>query len=126
MAKKTLEAARKEIKRAQKRKANARYYNLNSLLGNDWAMFYCICGSRMTGKSYALTDFLCRRKAKLAADCKNYWLRISETSTKALLANKAQNLVDPDLQRKWKLELSTKGSEVYNHGAPFMTVLPLS
>ena len=126
MSKKTLEGARKDLKRAQKRKANARFYNLNSLLGNDWAMFYCICGSRMTGKSYALTDFLCRRKHNLGDMCKNYWLRISETSTKALLANKAQNLVDPDLQRKWDLELSTKGAEVYNHGKQFMTVLPLS
>ena len=126
MAKKTLEAARKQIKRAQKRKANARFYNLNSLLGNDWAMFYCICGSRMTGKSYALSDFLCRRKHKLEDMCKNYWLRISETSTKALLMNKAENLIDPDLQRKWDLELSTKGGEVFNHGKKFMTVLPLS
>ena len=115
-----------QCKRAQKKRAAARYYNINSIFGNDWAMFFVIVGGRMTGKSYSITDFLCRRKAKLGNMCKNYWLRISETSTKALLSNKAQNLVDPDLQRKWDLSLSTKGAEVFNHSEPFMTVLPLS
>lgn len=106
----------------------ARWYgnNLRSLLGNDWCMFYCILGGRMTGKSYALTDFLCNQKRKKGDQVKNYWLRISETSTKALLANKANKLVDPDLIRKYRLELSTKGMDVFNHGKPFMTVLPLS
>lgn len=114
------------MRRAQKRKANARFYNLNSMLGNDWAMFYVIVGGRMTGKSYALTDFLCRRKDKFGPLCKNYWMRISETSTKAMLQNKADKLVDPDLKRKYDLDLTTKGFEVFDHGKPFMTVLPLS
>ena len=81
---------------------------------------------RMTGKSYALTDFLCRRKKKLGSECKNYWMRISETSTKAMLQNKADKLVDPDLKRKYDLDLTTKGMEVFDHGEQFMTVLPLS
>lgn len=114
------------LKRAQKRRANARFYNMNSILGNDWAMFYVIVGGRMTGKSYSLTDFMCRRKKKFGKECKNYWMRISETSTKAMLQNKADKLVDPDLKRKYQLDLSTKGFEVFDHGEPFMTVLPLS
>lgn len=107
---------------------NSRWYadHLRSLLGNRWAMFYVIIGGRMTGKSYALTDYLCRRKKLLGDGCKNYWLRISETSTKALLANKAAKLVDPDLVRKYNLNLTTKGMEVFDDGKPFMTVLPLS
>lgn len=115
-----------ERRRSQKKRAASRYYNLNSILGNDWAMFYVICGGRMTGKSYSVTDFLCRQKKKHGDQCKNYWMRISETSTKALLANKANKLVDPDLARKYKLDLSTKGMEVFDHGEPFMTVVPLS
>lgn len=51
--------------RAQQKRANARFYNVNSIFGNDWAMFYVIVGGRMTGKSYSITDFLCRRKKKL-------------------------------------------------------------
>lgn len=117
-----------KAKNSRKKNKSARWYsdNLRSLLGHDWCMFFGILGGRMTGKSYALTDYLCRRKKKLGNNCKNYWLRISETSTKALLANKANKLVDPDLVRKYDLELTTKGMDVYDRGKLFMTVLPLS
>lgn len=113
---------------ARKRHKQSRWYTreLKSLLGNTWAMFYIILGGRMTGKSYALTDYLCNQKRKKKENVKNYWMRISETSTKFMLANKAQKLIDPDLVRKYKLELSTKGMEVYDHGEPYMTVIPLS
>lgn len=121
----------KEVKQrqdARKRHIQSRWYTreLKSLLGITWAMFYIILGGRMTGKSYALTDYLCNQKRKKGDRVKNYWMRISETSTKFMLANKAQKLVDPDLVRKYHLDLSTKGMEVYNRGEPFMTVVPLS
>lgn len=116
------------IEHKKKVRKTGRWYarNLRSLVGNDWAMFYVILGGRMTGKSYALTDFLCNQKKKYGEDVKNYWLRISETSTRQLLANKANKLIDPDLVRKYGLELTTKSMDVYNHGKHFMTVLPLS
>lgn len=115
-------------KRAASKVKQSRWYadNLNSILGYNWAMFYAILGGRMTGKSYALTDFLIKQKEKHGDKVKNYWLRISESSTKMLLANKANKLVDPDLVRKHNLDLSTKGMDVYNRGKPFITVLPLS
>lgn len=114
------------IERAQKKKALARFYNVSSILGNDWALFYIIIGSRMTGKSYSVTEFLCQQHKNYEEKCKNYWLRISETSTKAMLANKANKLVDPDLVRKYDLQLTTKGQDVFDHSKPFMTVIPLS
>lgn len=107
------------------KKAKSRYYNLQSILGNDWAMFYVLVGARCVGKSYSVSDYLCRQKKKLGDNCKNYWMRISETSTKALLSNKANKLVDPDLVRKYKLDLSTKGMTVYNRDKVFMEVMPL-
>lgn len=116
----------RERTRVNKLLALARYYNLNSILGNDWAIFYVIVGGRKTGKSYSVTDFLCRQHMRLGENVKNYWMRISETSTKAMLANKANKLVDPDLYRKYDLELNTKGMDVYNKGKPFMTVAPLT
>lgn len=118
----------KERQDARKRHVQSRWYTreLKSLLGNTWAMFYIILGGRMTGKSYALTEYLCNQKRKKRDRVKNYWMRISETSTKFMLANKAQKLVDPDLVRKYHLDLSTKGMDVYNRGEPFMTVVPLS
>lgn len=48
----------REHRRSQKKIAAARFYKLNSILGNRWAVFYVITGGRMTGKSYSVTDFL--------------------------------------------------------------------
>jgi len=116
------------LKNRRKKHNQSRWYTkeLKSLLGNTWAMFYAILGGRMTGKSYALMDYLCNQKRKKQDQCKLYWMRISETSTKFMLANKAEKLVDPDLVRKYKLELSTKGMNVYDRGKMFMQVMPLS
>ena len=121
----------KEIIRAQKKIANARYYQVNSILGNTWAIFFVIIGARKTGKSYSITDFLLRQKAKKKDKVKNYWMRISETSTKAMLANKCKGLVDPDLVRKYDLDLYSKGAMyVYDKNHPeneeLFTVIPLS
>ena len=95
-------------------------------MGNDWAIFRTIVGGRDTGKSYSVTNRMCKLKKKFGDDVKCYWMRISETSTKALLCNKADKLVDPDLKRKYELELTTKGNTVYNRGKIFCEVYPLS
>lgn len=111
----------KEVIRAQKRRALARYYQLNSILGNTWAMFYVVIGGRKTGKSYSVAEFLCKHQKD-----KNYWMRISETSTNAMLQNKCKGLIDPDLVRKYNMDLTHKGMYVYNKGKEFCTVTPLS
>lgn len=115
-----------QIARAQKKRSLARFYNVNSMCGNDWSIFRIIIGARMTGKSYSVTERMCNLKKKLGDNCKCYWLRISDLSTKQLLSNKAAKLVDPDLQRKYQLELTTKGNVVYDHGKSFCEVYPLS
>lgn len=96
------------------------------MCGNDWAIFRVIVGGRMTGKSYSVTDRMCALKAKLGDNCKCYWMRISDLSTKQLLCNKADKLVDPDLKRKYELDLTTKGNIVFNHGKTFCEVYPLA
>ena len=122
---KTLKAIEKANKHNHKQ---SRWYTkeLKSLLGNNKAIFFGILGGRMTGKSYALADFLCNQKKKKGDMVKNYWLRISETSVKHMLANKAEKLIDPDLVRKYRLELSTKTMNVYDRGKMFMQCMPLS
>lgn len=117
---------KRELKRAQEHRELSRFYKLNSILGNTWAMFYVILGGRMTGKSYSITEYLVRQSVKKPGKVRNYWLRISETSVKAMIQNKAQRTVDPDLVNKYKMEITTKGNDVYNHKKPLMTVLPLS
>lgn len=104
----------------------SRFYNINSILGYQWAIFYPILGPAATGKSYSVTEWFIKQHLKYGDKVKLYWLRLSETSTKTLLLNKASKLVDPDLVRKYNLDLTTKGMEVFNHGKLFMTVLPLS
>lgn len=121
-----LKKGRQEINRAQKKRSLARFYNVNSMCGNDWAIFRIIIGARMTGKSYSVCDRMCSLKRKLGDNCKCYWLRISDLSTKQLLSNKASKLVDADLVRKYQLELTTKGNVVFNHGKTFCEVYPLS
>ena len=126
MRNKTISKMLAEHRRAQKKRALARFVNLNSMNGNDWAIFRIIVGGRMTGKSYSVTNRLCALRRKLGDNVKCYWLRISTLSTQQLLCNKANKLVDPDLKRKYDLDLSTKGNVVYNRGKEFCEVYPLA
>lgn len=100
------------------------WYSLRSLLGYSWAIFYLILGARETGKSYAVMNFFLRQwKTKKVPFT---WLRLSETSQKAMLNNKAAKFVDPDLVRKYDLDLTVKGSTVYDHGEKMAEVLAVS
>lgn len=110
-----------EERRAQHKRALARFYNMNSILGHQ-VPFYVIIGGRKTGKSYSCAEFLCRHQEDM-----NYWMRISDTSIKAMLANNCKGMIDPDLVRDYNLDLKAKGGMyVENHGKPFITACPLS
>lgn len=122
-------AEERQKKRAQKKAAANRFYCMNSLLGNQ-CMFYVVLGGRMTGKSYSGAEFLIRQKRELGDQCKNYWLRISQTSVDLMKQNKCKSFIDPDLQRKYKLDLSSKGMYILNKKPDgkkedFMTVMAL-
>ena len=99
---------------SRKRKAatlNREFYSLRSLLGYDWAIFYFLIGGREAGKSYATTDFFCKQWTQYGRPF--YWIRLSETSRDKLLANNADKLIDPDIRRKYQLDLVTSGDRVY-------------
>lgn len=91
------------------------YYSVNSIFGNDWAIFYILCGGRSTGKSYDVMKWGIRRKAKLKDQLKWYWFRLTDNAVKNLLAGGADKLVDPDLKRKYNLNLMSKNSTVYTY-----------
>ena len=76
--------------RAQKAQATARFYKLNSMLGNK-CIFYIILGGRMTGKSYSGAEFLIKQKRELKDECKNIWMRISETSVNLMKQNRKED-----------------------------------
>lgn len=88
------------------------FYRLRSILGYDWAIYYYLLGGRMAGKSYAVTDFYVHQFFEYGRPF--YWLRLTEAGTKKLLANNAEKLVDPDLRRRYNLNLKTRGENVYN------------
>ena len=90
---------------------NREWYNLRSILGNDWAMFYFLLGGREAGKSYAVTRFFVDQWKKKKRPF--YWMRLTETSKQKLLTNNAEKLIDPDIRRFYDLDLVTKGDNVY-------------
>lgn len=90
---------------------NREWYVLRSILGCSWAIFYFLLGGREAGKSYAVTDFFVRQWRQKHRPF--YWLRLSEASQRKLLNNNAEKLIDPDLRRKYNLDIVTNGDNVY-------------
>lgn len=100
------------------------WYSVRSLFGNTWAFFFLLLGARETGKSYAVME-------QFLKDWKNKgkpftWIRLTAVSVKKMLENKAAKFVDPDLVRKYGLQLTVKGMQVFDHGKPMAKVLALS
>ena len=97
-------------------KALAKYnewYNLRPILGHaNWAIFYCLLGGREIGKSYSVTNFFVDQFIHKGIPFT--WLRLTEAAARKLLQNNAEKLVDPDLRRKYNLDLVTSGNNVYH------------
>lgn len=91
------------------------WYTVNSILGNDWARFYYLLGGREAGKSYSVMKWTTNRKLKNPDNVKFYWFRLTEASQKKLLNNGANDLIDPDLKRKFNLKTCTNGNSVYTY-----------
>lgn len=103
--------AKSDKEQMRKARINREWYSLRSLLGNTWALFYMLLGGREAGKSYACTNlFAWQWKLKRRPF---YWLRLTDTSQKKLLANNAEKLIDPDIRRNLNLDLEVKGDGVY-------------
>ena len=111
------------VNRAQKFR-ESEWYGIRGMLSYQWAIFYCLLGARESGKSYSVTEFFVRQWKKKKIPF--YWLRLNEASMKKLLCNNAEKLVDPDIYRKYDLQLTVKGNTVYDHGEKMATVLALS
>ena len=56
-----------------------------------------------------------QRKLRKPDKVKFYWFRLTEASQKKLLGNGANDLIDPDLKRKFNLKTETKGNTVYTY-----------
>lgn len=98
-------------RRKKQKILNREFYLLRSILGNDWAIFFFLLGGREAGKSYSVTECYVRQWKKYGRPF--YWLRLTETSQRKLLTNNAEKLIDPDIRRRYDLELTTRGDSVY-------------
>ena len=89
------------------------FINLRPLLGNfNWAEFLFLIGGAQAGKSYAITDFFVNQFINKGTTFT--WLRLKENQCKKLLQNNAEKLVDPDIRRRYNLDLVTSGTNVYH------------
>lgn len=87
------------------------WFNLRPVLGYSWAMFIALCGGREVGKSYAVMDFFVHQyKYKNRPFT---WLRLTEESQKKLLKNNASDFIDPDIRRRYNLDLLVIGDTIY-------------
>lgn len=114
------------IDRSMKKKEalNKEWYSARGIMSYWWAIFYILLGGREAGKSYDVMNVFLREWKR---DKKPFtWLRLKESSTGKLLCNNAMEFVDADLRRKYDLELTTKGTTVFDHGEPMAKVLALS
>ena len=88
------------------------WYNLRPILGNaNWAIFYILLGGREAGKSYSVTNFFVDQWVNKGIPFT--WIRLTDKAANKLLQNNAEKLVDPDLRRKYDLDLVTSGNNVY-------------
>ena len=108
-----LRSATTKIENRNKIKKNSQWYNLRPILGHfaNYAIFACLIGGRQAGKSYSVTNFFVDQWKNKGIPFT--WLRLTETAARKLLQNNAEKLVDPDLRRKYDLDLVTNGNNVY-------------
>lgn len=100
-----------KIYQRSKQKASE-WYNLRPILGHaNWAIFYLLLGGREAGKSYSVTNFFVDQWKNKGIPFT--WLRLTEAASRKLLQNNAEKLIDPDLRRKYNLDLVTSGNNVY-------------
>lgn len=91
------------------------YWSINSALGNDWAIFFAFLGGRETGKSYSAMEWAVRRKRRKKENFKLYWMRLTETACDILLKEDGKKLIDPDIKRRFDINLTRKGTTLYSY-----------
>lgn len=116
----------KSVRYAQKKAEllNKEWYSTRSLLGNDWAFFYILIGGREAGKSYDVMRFFLKQWKEQGKPFT--WLRLNEKSLAKMLSNNGDKFIDADLRRKFDIDLTVKGNQVFDHKKPMAKALALS
>lgn len=103
------------------------WYNIRSILGYQWAIFYILIGAREAGKSYGVMDFFLNEFFRKGKDF--IWIRLTEASTKKMLTNQAMQLIDISLMTKYKIDhkdITVRGTTVFYKRKRMCRVLALS
>jgi len=102
-----------EIQRVKNLKKGSAFINLRPLLGHfTWAEFLFLIGGAQAGKSYAVIDFFVHQFLEHGTPF--YWIRLTQRQSKQLLENNAEKLIDPDIRRRYDLDIVTRGENVYS------------
>lgn len=129
----TIPAIKAKDKAIRQKKKNetfmkSEYLSPHAMMGYDKRYVHFIwAGARGRGKSVLALDApiaSCRKYGY--ENNKIFFFRLSDMSIKALLQNKAQNLIDPLLINKYKMDISRKGNTVYDHGKKLLEVYSLA
>lgn len=91
------------------------WYTVNSLFGNDWAIFFALLGGREAGKSYAVMKHGVENKLKKKDKFKFYWFRLTEAAANNLLADGGSKLIDPDIKAKYNINTTKKNHTIYTY-----------
>lgn len=103
------------------------YLTPHALMGYHGYIHNLLLGSRGRGKSVISLDAPIAAKKKYGYEnVKIFYFRLSDSSVKAMMANKAQKAIDPILIRKYDLEITTKANTVYDHGKPLIEFYSLT
>ena len=95
----------------KKKALDKEWWSGRSLFGNSWAMFFALIGGREAGKSYFVTNFFVGQWKKYGRPF--YWMRLTDSSANKLLMNNAEKLIDPDIRRRFNLDIEVSGGNVY-------------
>ncbi len=91
------------------------WYTVNSLFGNDWAIFFALLGGRDAGKSYSVMKWGVENKLKKKDNFKFYWFRLTEAAANNLLADGGSKLIDPDIKAMYNINTTKKNHTIYTY-----------
>ena len=100
-------------KEEESKALSSQWYRLRPILGYaNWAMIICLLGARELGKSYSVANYVVDQFKNKGVPF--VWIRLTEKQSQKLLSNHCAELVDPDIQHKYGLNLITRGKFVYD------------
>lgn len=126
-----LRKAVKKSKEEKKRLYEAKeWYTIRSLLGNQWANWFVMIGSRERGKTFTTQDYVLNcffnPKSKLY-HVPFYWMRLNDIAIRNMTMNNGAKMFEPLLVRKYHLEdIKVRGDTVFIGGLKLCYVFGLS